>query len=86
MDFKGREESISTNGVARSSPESHRPEMAIMANNGGKKNDFLPKVLQGSKNTKKKAYGSDTNEGKRWVYNVRIYHRVSNMFPLRFCE
>ena len=26
--------------------------------------DFLPKVLLGSKNTKKKAYGSDTNEGK----------------------
>ena len=37
MDSRGREESISTNGVARNSPESHQrwePEMAIMANNG----------------------------------------------------
>ena len=42
MDSRGREESISTNGVAGSSPESHRPEMAIMANNGGKKNWFSP--------------------------------------------
>ncbi len=25
-------------------------------------------------------------EGKAWVYNVHIYHRVSNVLPLRFCE
>ena len=47
MDSRGREESISTNGIAGSSPESRRrwePKMAIMANNGEKK-VFLPKVL-----------------------------------------
>ena len=47
MDSRDCEESISANGVARSSPESRRhwePEMAIMANNG-EKIDFLPKVL-----------------------------------------
>ena len=66
MDSRGREESISTNGIAESSLESSwrwEPEMAIMANNGEKKKVFLPKVHWGSKNTKKKAYGSDTNEG-----------------------
>ncbi len=47
MDSKGREESISTNGVTGSSTKSRRrwePEMAIMANNG-EKNVFLPKVF-----------------------------------------
>ena len=40
MDFRGREESISTNGVVGSSPESRQwweLKMAIMANNGEKK-------------------------------------------------
>ena len=49
MDSKGREESISTNGIARSSLENCRrwePEMTIMPNNGEKKKKkILPKDL-----------------------------------------
>jgi hypothetical protein len=37
--------------------------MAIMANNGGKKY-FSPQDPLRLKNMKKRAYGSDTNEGK----------------------
>ena len=57
MDSMGREEFISTIGVAGSSPESRRrwePEMAIMANNGGKKMIFSLRSSKAPKTWRRK--------------------------------